>query len=246
MKTSGKKAFTLIELLVVIAIIALLAAILFPVFARARENARRASCQSNEKQLLLSFVQYTQDYDERFPPYKVSGNPASLWWTEAMQPYIKNYQILRCPSAPTPRGNAASDGNYNQTVYGLVANGLSEASTTRHAPYVLHGAHMSEFAKPSITWTLVETRYDLGTDTSTTCVSGSRYAGCGYGVADATLYGSTGTPAGPWYNQASTGFNFDRHFEGSNVGYIDGHVKWIKYQSDVSDQVWDLTKNPLP
>src|SRR5687767_6194063 len=62
-----KSGFTLIELLVVIAIIAILAAILFPVFARARENARRASCQSNLKQVGLGFVQYTQDYDERYP-----------------------------------------------------------------------------------------------------------------------------------------------------------------------------------
>ena len=68
MVSHQSKGFTLIELLVVIAIIAILAAILFPVFARARENARRASCQSNEKNLMLSVMQYTQDYDERMPP----------------------------------------------------------------------------------------------------------------------------------------------------------------------------------
>ena len=65
----AKRGFTLIELLVVIAIISILAAILFPVFARARENARRASCQSNMKQAGLAFMQYTQDYDERLPQY---------------------------------------------------------------------------------------------------------------------------------------------------------------------------------
>src|SRR5215212_3202179 len=73
-RQASRKAFTLIELLVVIAIIAILAAILFPVFARARENARRTSCLSNLKQLGLAFVQYTQDYDERLPNTTDGGN----------------------------------------------------------------------------------------------------------------------------------------------------------------------------
>src|SRR5437868_1670323 len=67
------KGFTLIELLVVIAIIALLAAILFPVFSRVRENARRSSCLSNLKQIMLGAIQYTQDYDERYPPLAVAA-----------------------------------------------------------------------------------------------------------------------------------------------------------------------------
>lgn len=93
-KTSG---FTLIELLVVIAIISILAAILFPVFARARENARRSSCLSNEKQLVLSALQYAQDYDERLVLVGVNGSPVSYWF-QRLQPYIKNNQILFCPS----------------------------------------------------------------------------------------------------------------------------------------------------
>ena len=89
-----QNAFTLIELLVVIAIIAILAAILFPVFGRARENARRSSCQSNLKQIGLGALQYSQDYDE----YTLSYQQGNQKWGDLAQPYLKSIQILKCPS----------------------------------------------------------------------------------------------------------------------------------------------------
>jgi len=94
-----KRGFTLIELLVVIAIIAILAAILFPVFARAREKARQASCLNNQKQIALGWHMYVQDYDERIPPYarKIDG----VWTAfvhDITTPYIKNTQVWDCPS----------------------------------------------------------------------------------------------------------------------------------------------------
>jgi prepilin-type N-terminal cleavage/methylation domain-containing protein/prepilin-type processing-associated H-X9-DG protein len=103
------KGFTLIELLVVIAIIAILASILFPVFGRARENARRSSCQSNLKQIGLGFIQYTQDYDEKLPPPGTCPTPGGGCtnadearsfgsWSQRMHPYIKSVQIYACPS----------------------------------------------------------------------------------------------------------------------------------------------------
>lgn len=101
---SAPKAFTLIELLVVIAIISVLAAILFPVFAQAREKARRTSCLSNMKQLGLAFLQYEQDNDECFPQVCFTngvGTPLASW-TTTVQPYIKSQAILRCPDDDSP------------------------------------------------------------------------------------------------------------------------------------------------
>ncbi len=95
---NGRLGFTLLELLIVIAIIALLAAILFPAFAPARENARRAACQSNLKQLGLGFAQYTQDYDERLPGYVVSHTDGSQSWKRVLFPYVKSTQVYSCPS----------------------------------------------------------------------------------------------------------------------------------------------------
>ena len=94
-----RPAFTLVELLVVIGILAILAAMLFPVFARARENARRSSCQSNLKQLAMGALQYMQDYDEHFP-LGITANSASDYSSsfDLLQPYMKSSQIGICPS----------------------------------------------------------------------------------------------------------------------------------------------------
>ena len=107
--SQARRAFTLIELLVVIAIIALLAAILFPVFARARENARKSSCLSNVKSLGLGMKQYIQDYDDIFPPDGVAVAPATVsGWAYTLQPYLKSEQLLQCPSEPTKAPSEAT------------------------------------------------------------------------------------------------------------------------------------------
>jgi len=126
-----KRGFTLIELLVVIAIIAILAAILFPVFARARENARRAACQSNMKQIALGFKQYIQDYDEQYPrgafAGSYTGNPngaVNPVWADQIVPYLKSNQIYVCPS-----DNTSATGTYVSYGYNLYVGGGTAAST---------------------------------------------------------------------------------------------------------------------
>ena len=150
----GKAAFTLIELLVVIAIIAILAAILFPVFAQAREKARQTSCLSNLKQYALANLMYVQDYDETFPmsAYLNVSCVATFYW--AVNPYVKNSQITQCPSEKeamnvqlltgAPCANTPPFNSYvvNPALY---ANGfipgvstLSLASVNRPSETVMH------------------------------------------------------------------------------------------------------------
>lgn len=117
-----RRGFTLIELLVVIAIIAILAAILFPVFAKAREKARQASCLSNVKQLGLAFMQYAQDYDESLPVGQEVSWSATVgqsgFFGNGVMPYVKNSQIFVCPSMPTVNLGTWRNIGYLPTSYG--------------------------------------------------------------------------------------------------------------------------------
>jgi prepilin-type N-terminal cleavage/methylation domain-containing protein/prepilin-type processing-associated H-X9-DG protein len=174
-----KKGFTLIELLVVIAIIAILAAILFPVFAKAREKARQSSCLSNLKQIGLAFLQYTQDYDEKFPPYWLgtlqtgSGNPGNVFqtsngsvvgyymsWMDFVAPYIKNTQVFTCPSGTKREtGYASPSYGYNWRISNYTAP-ISLGTITRPAEIVLsldYGTVYGTYANKGefTTWTIV-------------------------------------------------------------------------------------------
>jgi prepilin-type N-terminal cleavage/methylation domain-containing protein/prepilin-type processing-associated H-X9-DG protein len=121
-----RRGFTLIELLVVIAIIAILAAILFPVFARAREKARQASCSSNFKQIGIALMMYTQDYDEKFPNEYYDASAPHPWewcntgqytnYQDYLTPYIKNQQVWRCPSTQLSAEACTGYNHYLQTV----------------------------------------------------------------------------------------------------------------------------------
>ncbi len=107
-----RRGFTLIELLVVIAIIAILAAILFPVFQKVRENARRTSCLSNMKQIGLGVTQYTQDADEQEPNGQYPYNPCGKGWAGQIYPYVKSIAVFHCPDDASVASHASSYG-YN-------------------------------------------------------------------------------------------------------------------------------------
>lgn len=129
-RTASRRGFTLIELLVVIAIIAILAAILFPVFARAREAARQTSCRSNVKQLGTALSMYAQDYDEALAPYAaiVSGSPI-YYWPTTLNTYVKNGQMYKCPSDANQANTFTTSDPLDFTVsYGYNWNFLSGAS----------------------------------------------------------------------------------------------------------------------
>lgn len=143
MTRSRRAGFTLIELLVVIAIIAILAAILFPVFARARAKARQAACSSNMKQVALALISYTADYDGQLPYFGQDGVPDYPTWDEACLPYMKNTQILICP-----------DNKYNKD-----NNDDGEGSAPKRGyalPRYVAGANQDDPPNPSATVLLVE------------------------------------------------------------------------------------------
>src|SRR5438034_1010063 len=116
-----RRGFTLIELLVVIAIIAILAAILFPVFAQAREKARQSSCLSNHKQVAMGVLMYVQDYDETFPQYDFLATGVRIMWFQAVASYLKANQIYKCPSLQRPGDIGSATDPNSAIVYNRIA-----------------------------------------------------------------------------------------------------------------------------
>jgi prepilin-type N-terminal cleavage/methylation domain-containing protein/prepilin-type processing-associated H-X9-DG protein len=237
-----KRAFTLIELLVVIGIISILASVLLPVFGRARENARRASCQSNLKQIGMGFQQYTQDFDETLP-FTFMGangngsNPAAplYKWMDSIYPYVKSTQVFDCPSD-------TSTSKY--TYY----KDLSGASSINYGSYALNAMYRYD-ASPKVRMPpsgpyqqglkLADVRDASGTvhvldrapDTAT---NNSGYM-CGWNALTtqpATIVTTTVTPY-----QVSTGVQ--RHLDFCNVLFVDGHVKAQQFSQLVARKASD-------
>lgn len=241
-RKSAKRAFTLIELLVVIAIIAILAAILFPVFARARENARRASCQSNMKQIGLGLMQYTQDADEKMPPMDYGGGPSNYpayrTWVKLIEPYTKSMNIFRCPSA-TKGDSTWGGGPYawwaNQQwkpSYGFNYNYLNANLGEYNGGIIWKPLRLSYIAQASSMVAFVEVKL-IGSEADG--YYPSHLAEAPGAINDPVEYGysnggwGTGmySDTGQYEPITGTGDMSPRHFDGCNVAFVDGHVKWM-------------------
>jgi prepilin-type N-terminal cleavage/methylation domain-containing protein/prepilin-type processing-associated H-X9-DG protein len=242
-----KQAFTLIELLVVIAIIAILAAILFPVFAQAREKARTASCLSNIKQMNISFAMYTQDYDENMVPMRIAVADVYpfYWWPKLLDPYTKSWAIYRCPSSPDPQGVFGGGPNAwwaNQQRLGTVGYNYLGLSIWWDCADV-QGVSLASVSKPAQTVSFVDSAYQATTDPiptnnerGITAVNApAQYAAIYPAPHTCTWY--NGVNGGwDWTNTTRPkpnfiGWTIDRHNEGMNVGWVDGHAKFMKVQA---------------
>lgn len=240
----SRQGFTLIELLVVIAIIALLAAILFPVFARARENARKSSCSNNLKQLAVGVAQYTQDFDEAFPwAWGGVGNPAvNVCWWQILYPYVKNTQVFSCPSDSSkiaggnsftgqPAPNGYIDGRFHISYgvnYPIFANGGAGTGTA---------FNLADMPKPAQTVLMCDvgvTSVSVEPFVTNPPVIGSK--GSAWLLCDPTCTNSGTFPnptpcnAGAASNPGNSGDTnwsaaYARHLDSVNVAFADGHVK---------------------
>jgi prepilin-type N-terminal cleavage/methylation domain-containing protein/prepilin-type processing-associated H-X9-DG protein len=197
-----RRGFTLIELLVVIAIIAILAAILFPVFAKAREKARQSSCLSNVKQLGLGFMQYAQDYDEMLPQDYRCPWATRYTWRAMIYPYVKNGQVFSCPSDSNRYDGAlmgqcvSGEGNL---LSGYGDNTMHYNTGAPQPPGVID----CSLGKVVLPAELI--------------LIGDSNAGGHQISLDVNTLGYVRTDAGAL-----------RHNEGANYGFADGHAKWMK------------------
>ena len=202
-----RKGFTLIELLVVIAIIAILAAILFPVFAKAREKARSASCLSNLKQIGLALVQYSSDYDEKYC-INENGTGNGVRWFEELQPYMKSTQIGLCPSYfPSIAGNAfdtrlsyaLQNFYYNNTSLGAIFERTNNGPSGIAAVEDPAG---TVFCCDALNWP-----------------GEFQFVNITPAFADWNGY--------PLFSTQQSDY-IGRHMSGYNCAFLDGHAKWLK------------------
>jgi prepilin-type N-terminal cleavage/methylation domain-containing protein/prepilin-type processing-associated H-X9-DG protein len=228
MKRSGRHGFTLIELLVVIAIISILAAILFPAFARAREQARKSACASNFRQIGLGIMQYSQDYDERLPLFSQGTGYGGFQgyngadgarWADMIMPYVKSSQVFDCPSGA--KGMAIYPGGQ---YFDITTYSYGYVTPTATGIVGVAGRSLAEIEDSAGTLMLVEDgRQDSGLGAET---QGRLIPSVGESIEalGGRLNGfrHTGVAVDDYQNYAF------------NACYADGHVKWVRLP-----QVWE-------
>lgn len=241
-RVNRQKAFTLIELLVVIAIIAILAAILFPVFAQAREKARRTTCASNEKQLALAIIQYTQDYDENFvASTSGAGNPG-LGWASRIFSYVKSTNMYHCPDDPTTsatnldgKGETDVPVSYGYNVNISQATNVSQLSSPPSTVMVFEArGNQSDVTtvanEPAVTgWGTFNYESSAGEGTgylnwakgtiTTNCDNGGGCVNYAFGLGAGSGAGSP--------SQGGNLYTTPNHVAGGNFALADGHVAYI-------------------
>lgn len=266
-------AFTLIELLVVIAIIAILAAILFPVFAQARGKARQASCMSNMKQLGLGVLQYTQDYDELFPRSQsrdASGNGWANSWAVTSQPYVKSFDVYRCPSDPD---TTIKDATWSWTGVGIsyASNSNLKWDNATSQPIAIGpfgmgaGNQLSEYwvteslsdadiPRPAESILIAERHNGDVKKVGSPCNCTNYYSGLsgtlGASISNIPVKIPNGTIAAtmPYPNGPNGGVSTP-HNEMANFTFVDGHVKSMKPvntnpnpTTQPQNNMWDATR----
>ena len=246
-----KAGFTLIELLVVIAIIAILAAILFPAFAKARESARRSSCSSNLKQLGITIMQYTQEYDEKYP--QANGYRGGTWentWYWNVHPLVKSYDVFRCPSDPIGTGTQAWAGprlSYVANAYlanpgtgwtlrGIMGPGIDDTAENPGGWLTGTVRSLASVNNPTQTILLTERAHvwpgeAANGGNSTWWGYGNMIAGIdGYGMGKAMQVpnGTRAATANPYDPAGVNGGVMPVHLETANFLFADGHVKSMR------------------
>ncbi len=212
-----RRGFTLIELLVVIAIIAILAAILFPVFAQARDKARGAACLSNTKQMAVAFAMYTQDFDELMPmAYFGDWSPCCAprgghWpWPKVLIPYVKNKAVYTCPSYSSANWDTlagAYGAGFEYDFPSVIGYGYNN--------YGLDGKSLAAIERPADTYAILESRY---------YPPGHPSHNARWGWY--TVYPPSTSPNLLDFARWLTA---QRHNEGNNVVFSDGHAKWVRW-----------------
>ncbi len=236
-RNRSRKGFTLIELLVVIAIIAILAAILFPVFAKAREKARQSSCTSNLKQIGIGIMQYTQDYDEYYPPSAWSSSPWSPW-SVFMYPYVKSQAVFMCPDdvntgilpntntfTPTQFPVYRTSYGYNMWIGGIP--GSTAAPILNQAKFV--SASGTVMLADSGKWPVIGGNSVNAVDWPDAAPTNGGLVYTPDRLVDwNALINKMGNTTG-WPNNEYGALN-PRHTEMVNVAWADGHVKACKVE----------------